>query len=62
MSVCVELPNELMIDVATSIDAEAQFNLPPHQSELNIAVLGNVPDHLGFNARCLVKSGIKWNI
>jgi len=28
-------PNELRIDVAVRANAEAQFNAPPHQSELN---------------------------
>jgi hypothetical protein len=28
-------PNELRIDVEASTNAEAQFNAPPHQSELN---------------------------
>jgi len=45
LAVCIErprrgpfqglLPDDLRIDVAASIDAKAQFNLPPHQSELN---------------------------
>jgi hypothetical protein len=30
-----EPPNELRIDVAARANAEAQINLPPHQSELN---------------------------
>jgi hypothetical protein len=30
-----ESPNELRIDVADGASAEAQFNVPPHQSELN---------------------------
>jgi hypothetical protein len=28
-------PNELRIDVAARAYAEARFNVPPHQSELN---------------------------
>jgi hypothetical protein len=28
-------PNDLRIDVAERANAEAQFNVPPHQSELN---------------------------
>jgi len=28
-------PNELRIDVAERANAEAKFNAPPHQSELN---------------------------
>jgi hypothetical protein len=28
-------PNELRIDVAERANAEARFNAPPHQSELN---------------------------
>jgi hypothetical protein len=30
-----ESPNELRIDVAVRANAEARFNAPPHQSELN---------------------------
>jgi len=33
-------PNELRIDLAERANAEAQFNAPPHQSELGYAVLG----------------------
>jgi hypothetical protein len=29
------LPNDLRIDVAVSANVEAQFNAPPHHSELN---------------------------
>jgi hypothetical protein len=42
--------------VAVRANAEARFNAPPHQSELNFqkrsfcAVLGNVPGYLGFKA------------
>jgi len=30
-----DAPNELRIDVAERANAEAKFNAPPHQSELN---------------------------
>jgi hypothetical protein len=52
--------------VAERANAEAQFNAPPHQSELNgrslpaQAISGNVADHLGFKACYLVKSAIQW--
>lgn len=48
--------NELRIDVAVRADAEAQFNAPPHQSELNKAVLGNAPGYLEFKAHCHIQT------
>ena len=34
--------NDLELDMAKRFNTEAQFNAPPHQSELNEAVLGDV--------------------
>jgi hypothetical protein len=51
--------------MAERANVEAQFNAPPHQSELNgrslpaWAVLGNAPGYLEFKAHYQVKSAIK---
>jgi len=46
------MANELRIDVAVRANVEAWFNAPPHQSELNEAILGNVTDYWEYKTLC----------